>query len=186
MTERKIHDPAPETARFDRMSALFRPARRAAGLAALVAALFVSSVAACRFRPGREPFEARVVGVADGDTITVLHRGAQVRVRLSGIDCPERGQPFSARAKQFTSEMVFGKTVTVRPFGTDRYRRAVADVVLPDGRVLNRELVAAGLAWHYTRYSKDEVLARLEKEARGSRLGLWSEERAVAPWDFRR
>lgn len=160
--------------------------RRAAAFAAVLSALAVCALADCRFRPSREPFEARVVGVADGDTISVLHRGSQIRIRLTGIDCPERGQPFSTRAKQFTSKLVFGRTVTVRPFGTDRYRRVVADVVLPDGRVLSRELVAAGLAWHYTRYSKDEGLARLEKQARAARVGLWSEERPVAPWDFRR
>lgn len=133
----------------------------------------------------RTPFEGRVVGVADGDTVTVLHRGAQVRVRLHGIDCPERGQPFSTRAKRLTSDLAFGRTVTVIPKRQDRYRRLVAEVVLPDGRSLNRELVGAGMAWHFTRYSKDERLARAEREARAARRGLWSEGRAVAPWEYR-
>lgn len=131
------------------------------------------------------PFEARVVGVTDGDTITVLDGTTQVKVRLHGIDCPEKGQPFGARAKQLTAELAFGRTVTVRPAGADRYGRTLADVVLPDGRVLNQELVAAGMAWHYTRYSKHETLARLEQQARAGGLGLWSEARPVAPWDFR-
>ena len=108
-----------------------------------------------------------------------------MKVRLNGIDCPEKRQAFGARAKQLTSELAFGKTVTVRPFGKDRYGRMLGDVVLPDGRVLNQELVAAGMAWHYTRYSKDETLARLERRAREARVGLWSEARPVAPWEFR-
>ena len=167
------------------MNAPRTPAIRAAALAALLAALAAGSLVACRAPRSTEPFEARVVGVADGDTLTVLHRGAQVRVRLNGVDCPEKGQAFGSRAKQFTSELAFGKTVAVRPFDTDRYRRVVADVVLPDGRILNRELVAAGLAWHYTKYSKDEELARLEQHAREARIGIWSDGRAVAPWEFR-
>ena len=89
-------------------------------------------------------FTGRVVGVTDGDTIKVLHNGKAEKIRLHGIDCPEKGQPFGSKAKQFTSELVFGKTVTVHVTDMDRYGRTVADVVLPDGRVLNRELVAAG------------------------------------------
>lgn len=148
--------------------------------------LFVCLVGvACGRGSGASPFETRVVGVLDGDTVTVLRGREQVRVRLHGIDCPERGQPFGARAKRFTSDLAFGRTVTVRPRSKDRYGRLVAEVVLPDGRSLNRELVAAGLAWHYTRYSKDEALAHAERDARAARLGLWAEDRAVAPWELR-
>ena len=131
------------------------------------------------------PFEAKVVGVSDGDTITVLDGRTRVKVRLNGIDCPEKRQAFGARAKQLTSELAFGKTVTVKPSGKDRYGRVLGEVVLPGGRVLNEELVAAGMAWHYTRYSKDDALARLERQAREARVGVWSEARPVAPWEFR-
>ena len=149
----------------------------------LAAAVLVLS--ACRRAPRDEPFVAKVVGISDGDTITVLAGREQVRVRLNGIDCPERGQPFGDRAKRRASKLAFGKDVTVRPFGTDRYGRTIADVTLPDGRVLNRELVAAGLAWHYRRYSHDETLAALERRAREARLGVWSDPRPVAPWELR-
>src|SRR2546426_12847875 len=84
-------------------------------------------------------FSGRVVGITDGDTIKVMHNGRAEKIRLHGIDCPEKGQPFGTKAKEFTSAMVFGKTVTVRVTDTDRYGRTVADVILPDGRVLNRE-----------------------------------------------
>ncbi len=86
-----------------------------------------------------------MVGVADGDTITVLHNGKGERIRLHGIDCPEKRQAFGKRAKQFTSTLVFGNTVTVQVLDRDRYGRTVAEVLLPDGRSLNRELVRAGL-----------------------------------------
>ena len=160
------------------------PPRRSATLF-VVFLLATIAFSGCHRRPSREPFDARVVGVTDGDTITVLAGTTQVKVRLNGIDCPEKGQPFGARAKRFTSELAFGKPVTVRPFGKDRYGRVLGDVVLPDGRVLNQELVAAGMAWHYTQYSKDETLARLERQARAAGLGVWSEARPVAPWEFR-
>ena len=95
----------------------------------------------CKGPTWRATFEARVVGVTDGDTIIVLRDLATVKIRLNGIDCPERDQPFGSRAKLFTSETAFGRTVTVKPKSRDRYGRVVAEVVLPDGRVLNRELV---------------------------------------------
>lgn len=130
-------------------------------------------------------FTGLVVGVADGDTITVLHEDRQERVRLNGIDAPEKRQAFGRRAKRFTSDLSFGRTVTVREHGRDKYGRVIGDVVLPDARVLNEELVRAGLAWWYCRHSHDMRLAELEREAREARRGLWAEPDPMAPWDFR-
>ncbi len=131
-------------------------------------------------------FTGRVVGVADGDTITVLSKGKPVRIRLHGIDCPEKRQAFGKRAKQFTSRLTYGKEVTVKDHGLDRYGRTIGDVLLPDGRVLNRELVKAGFAWWYRRYAPDdETLAQLEREARGAQRGLWADPHAVPPWEWR-
>jgi endonuclease YncB( thermonuclease family) len=90
-------------------------------------------------------FPARVVGITDGDTITVLAVNKQQhRIRLWGIDAPEAGQPFGARAKQAASEMAFGQTVTIRARDTDRYGRTVAEVILPDGASMSQEMVATG------------------------------------------
>lgn len=125
-----------------------------------------------------------MVGVSDGDTITVIHYGKGERIRLYGIDCPEKKQAFGKRAKQFTSNMVFGKNVKVRPVTTDRYGRTIAWVYV-DGTCLNEELLKAGLAWHYKRYSSERHLANLETEARHTRAGLWSDPYSVPPWDFR-
>jgi endonuclease YncB( thermonuclease family) len=132
-----------------------------------------------------EQFQGRVVGVSDGDTLTVLCNGAPRRVRLAGIDCPEKRQALGARARQFSAERAFGRTVTVVTSAIDRYGRVVGVVILPDGRVLNRELVAGGLAWQYRKYSSDPVLLGLEEQARASGTGLWSQPNPVPPWDFR-
>src|SRR5205809_3843723 len=82
-------------------------------------------------------FTGKVVGVSDGDTISVMHNGKAERIRLSGIDCPEKGQAFGQRAKQFTSALVFGKEVTVAVQDSDKYGRTIGEVKLLDGRVLN-------------------------------------------------
>jgi len=128
---------------------------------------------------------AKVVGVSDGDTITVLKDKMQIKVRLYGVDAPEKSQAFGSRARQFTSDLVFGKTVEVKPTDTDRYGRTVAWVFV-DGRNLNEEIVRAGLAWHYKRYSRDENLARAEMATRAGNFGLWSDPHAIPPWEFRR
>ena len=97
----------------------------------------------------------KVVRVIDGDTIEVLHGGSPDRVRLAGIDCPEKNQPFGSRAKQATSYLAFGQQVTLQLSGKDKYNRTLAEVILPDGRSLNKELVRQGMAWWYRKYSSD-------------------------------
>ena len=98
-------------------------------------------------------FTGRVVGVVDGDTIDVLHNGKAVRVRLYGIDCPEKKQPYGKKAKWFTSDLAFRKTVTVIVKDRDRYGRTIGEVILPNGKSLNRELVRIGYAWWYFKYA---------------------------------
>jgi micrococcal nuclease len=132
-------------------------------------------------------FRGRVVGVADGDTINVMRSGSAVRVRLHGIDAPEKGQAFSNRAKQFVSDLVFGKEVTVRDRGLDRYERTIGEVFLLDGRNVNHEIVRAGLAWWFRRYApNDRELEKLEAQAREARRGLWADRGPMPPWEWRR
>ena len=134
-----------------------------------------------------EEFAGKVVGVSDGDTITVLRNRTPIKVRLHGIDCPEIGQDFGSRAKAFTSELVFGQVVKVVPWDTDRYGRTVADIVLADGRILNHELVRAGLAWWYRKYAQDiGTLAELEAATRDAKRGLWSQPNPLPPWEWRK
>ena len=122
--------------------------------------------------------------MVDGDTIGVLRDGREVRVRLEGIDAPETARDFSQRAKQFTSDAIFGKDVTVSVKETDQYRRLVARV-LSDSRDVSVALVEAGLAWHYVEYSNDFVLRNAEASARTRRAGLWSIPNPTPPWLFR-
>jgi endonuclease YncB( thermonuclease family) len=126
-----------------------------------------------------------VIGVTDGDTLTVLRINRPEVIRLLGIDAPERGQAYGDRAKQYAATLSFGKLVTVEAAGRDRHGRLLAEVRLPDGRSLNRELVRTGYAWWYRRFSADRILAGLEANARIARRGLWADPRPTPPWSYR-
>lgn len=146
-------------------------------------------IAVCLFIPTAvlaESFSGKVVKVSDGDTVSVMRRGRAQKVRFQGIDAPEKRQAFGHRAKKFTSDLAFGRVVTVQVVDVDRYGRIVGEVILPDGRSLNRELVRAGLAWWYRKYSKDKSLGELEEEARSARRGLWIDSNPIPPWEFRK
>ena len=134
-----------------------------------------------------EDFAGKVVAISDGDTIRVMHNGASERIRLWGIDCPEMKQPFGTRAKQFTGDLAFGQVVTVKVHDIDRYKRTVGEVMLPDGRNLNQEIVRAGLAWWYQQYARSETVLRdLEQEARAAKRGLWVDPKPAEPWEWRK
>ena len=127
---------------------------------------------------------ALVIGISDGDTLTVLHDQQQIKVRLAEIDAPEKAQPFGARAKKSLSDMCFGKTADITPQAKDRYGRTVARVRC-DGIDANAEQIRRGMAWVYTRYSHDSTFPSLEKEARAARRGLWADDSPIPPWEWR-
>ncbi len=136
--------------------------------------------------------QGRVVAVADGDTVTVLDgRKRQHKIRLTGIDAPERLQPFGKASHQQLAGLVFGREVRAHCPKKDRYGRALCRLEV-DGRDVNLAQIAAGMAWHYKAYGRDQGLfnftgyALVELEARYRRRGLWSDPRPVAPWAFRR
>ena len=125
--------------------------------------------------------------VADGDSIMVLVPGnKKVKIRLHRLDWLEGGQAFGKSAKQFTYSQCYGKTIQYRDVVTDRYGRTVATVYLEDGRELNLEIIKAGSAWHYRRYSKRQDYADAEKEARNAGIGLWADKNLTPPWKWRR
>lgn len=127
-----------------------------------------------------------VVGVADGDTITVITAGRlQIKVRLAEIDAPEKKQPFGAASKESLSDLCYNKPAQLAVQDTDRYGRTVARVTC-DGVDANREQIRRGLAWVYRKYSRDAALLDVEAEAREAKRGLWSEPDAVPPWEWRR
>lgn len=128
----------------------------------------------------------RVVGIADGDTFTLLLPDhSTVKIRVASIDCPERRQPFSSKARQFTAEAIFEKDVQVAIDSKDRYGRYIAFVQY-ENRDLGEELLKHGLAWHFVRYSNSKILQKLEDSARLKKIGLWSDPQAIPPWEWRK
>lgn len=133
-------------------------------------------------------WSGKTVGVSDGDTITVMRDKSPVKIRLYGVDCPEKSQAFGQKAKQFTSSIVFNQIVEVETMATDRYGRSVG-IVHVGNKTLNEELLKAGFAWLYQQYCKKRFChdwAGLADNARGGRLGLWADPQPTPPWDFRR
>lgn len=128
----------------------------------------------------------KIVSILDGDTIILLDsNNEQIRVRLEGIDCPEKSQPFGQMAKQATSSFIYGKEVRIITSGKDRYGRTIGFIYIDDICV-NKELLRLGLAWHYKAYNNDPELAKLEEQARASKIGIWSQTEPIAPWDYRK
>jgi micrococcal nuclease len=129
----------------------------------------------------------KVIGVKDGDTVSILMEGKEQTVRLAHIDCPEKKQPYGTKAKQVVSDLCFGQYVKLIGDGKmDRYKRLIAEIVLPNGININQKLVKNGLAWHFKKYSKDSKYAQLETEARTKKAGLWKEKDPIAPWAWRK
>lgn len=159
---------------------------RTYSLVLLVVVAFLSSFATA------EVLHGEVTGVTDGDTITLLNsQKQQHKIRLGGIDAPEKAQPFGRRSMQSLSELVFGRTVSVEVNKRDRYGRLVGRVLV-DGLDANLEQVRRGLAWHYKTYQEEQPLLdrllyiRTEREAQEGRRGLWEDARPVPPWEWRR
>jgi endonuclease YncB( thermonuclease family) len=134
-----------------------------------------------------------VVGVADGDTLTVLDSThTQHKIRLSGIDAPEKSQPFGDRSKQSLSALTFGKRITVEWDKRDRYGRIVGKVITLNGTDANLEQIKAGMAWHYKMYEREQpredrkAYADAERDARDTRMGLWQNAQSIPPWEYRK
>lgn len=129
--------------------------------------------------------EGRVVGVYDGDTVTLLIEGnQQVKIRLAQIDAPESDQAFGQRSKQSLSDMVFNKNIRVEKETIDKYGRTVGTIFV-DGLDANREQVKRGMAWAYRKYLHDQSLLQVEDEARRVKIGLWSAPNPMPPWEYR-
>jgi endonuclease YncB( thermonuclease family) len=130
----------------------------------------------------------KVVGIADGDTFTLLTaQNQQVKIRLAEIDAPESGQPYGEKSRQALSELVFGKNVRVAVQTTDQYGRTVGRPYVGDLDIC-AEMVRGGAAWAYRRYLRDQALLTLESKAKAEKRGLWglSEAQNAPPWEWRR
>src|SRR5436190_17785077 len=127
-----------------------------------------------------------VVAIADGDTFTLLtDEKKQVKIRLYGIDCPEKKQPFGTVAKQKLSELIFNKNVLAKKISTDRYKRTVAIVYDENKVCINEIMLRSGLAWHYTKYDNNIYWQQLQDSARKNKSGLWVDINAIPPWQWR-
>lgn len=144
-----------------------------------------------------------VIAVVDGDTISIIDAGnTKYKVRLAGIDSPEKSQSFGERSKQNMVRMVFGRSVQVEWQKEDRYGRIVGKVLAPQENCRDNTCpksldvglaqIAVGLAWHYKKYEREQeqadrvIYSDYENQARAKNIGLWSEPNPIAPWNFRR
>jgi endonuclease YncB( thermonuclease family) len=140
---------------------------------------------------GAATLTGRTVRVSDGDTIVILSEGnVQHKIRLQGIDAPERGQAYGKKSKEHLSESVAGRFVVVEYEKKDRYGRVVGKVLVGNKDAC-LEQIRAGLAWHYKKYQKEQtesdrlLYSEAENEARDAKRGLWHDPNAIAPWEYR-
>lgn len=134
----------------------------------------------------------RVVGIADGDTLTLLDaNNNQHKIRLSGIDSPEKGQPFGQACKKSLSDLAYDRAVAIESSKLDRYGRVIGKVLV-NGQDVNLEQVRRGCGWHYKKYQNEQILDdrlsynNAEESARASRVGLWADNEPMPPWDWRK
>jgi endonuclease YncB( thermonuclease family) len=136
--------------------------------------------------------QGKVVNVADGDTLTVLdNQKTQHKIRLQGIDAPEKSQPFGQKSKQALNQLVHSQIVTVEFQKKDKYGRTIGKVIL-NGHDVCLEQIKQGMAWHYKQYQSEqpkedrETYAQAEQTARAQAVGLWKDKSPTPPWEFRR
>lgn len=152
-------------------------------------------VALVQLTPARAEFHGKVIRVLDGDTVDVLVDQAPRRVRLADVDAPEKGQPFGQKARSTLASLIAGRDVAVREVGVDRYGRVIGVMQLRssarmsatrcDVPSVNETMVARGMAWAYLRYLHEPNISAAEKRARFAGLGLWADDQAIAPWEWR-
>lgn len=146
--------------------------------------LFVFVLTACDFETDK--ITGEVVKVIDGDTFTVRTTTDQrVKIRLYGIDAPERGQDYGSKSRQFLNDLCYGKEVTIEDKGTDQYGRTLGVVYIGDLNI-NAEMVKNGLAWYYNYSVDDPHLEALEREAQKKGLNIWSMKNPISPYEYRK
>lgn len=133
-----------------------------------------------------QQLQGKVVNIADGDSFTLLTDGKmQVRIRMHGIDAPEKGQPYSQVSKQFLNSLLVNQKVNVEVRNKDRYRRVVG-MVYVNGKNINEIMIAEGYAWHYLKYDKNKAWISLQEKAKIEKKGLWKDNHPIEPWNYRK
>lgn len=153
-------------------------------LAYLCIALGILSAQASSARA--ETFTTKVIAVLDGDTVLVAQSGKRpTKIRLAGIDAPEKAQAFGAKSRQALVELVLNREVRVETVATDKFGRRVAQLIR-DGSNVNQQQVRSGMAWEYSYFHRDREYAALQREAQQAQLGLWSQPNPIPPWEWRK
>lgn len=135
----------------------------------------------------RITISGKVIHIVDGDTYDLLTSDKKtLRIRMNGIDAPERSMAFYQVSKNYLGNLCMGKTVKIEKTDTDQYGRTVANSYLENGCELGQEMIKAGMAWHFKKYNNDRTLAKLEIEARKLQKGLWKDPKPVPPWEYRK
>lgn len=150
--------------------------------------LIAINIAGCKNAELNEPVAAvvgKVVKVVDGDTLHVYSNKGTYKIRLFGIDAPERGQAYGKRAKEHLEFLVAGKQVIAIVESKDRYGRYVASVKVQSKDVC-AEMLTAGYAWHYKQYDNNKYYDELQREAKKAKRGLWLDKKPQAPWEYRK
>lgn len=144
----------------------------------------INTLLSAQNQPGK--LTGKVTYIVDGDTFDLLTEDSvKVRVRLNGIDCPERKQDYYQVCKEALGKYIFAKNVTLITHGKDRWRRVIADVYVSD-EPINLKMVQNGFAWHFKKYSSDMSLAKAEEKARKKKIGIWKMNNPEAPWYYRK
>jgi micrococcal nuclease len=153
----------------------------------LLYTFFFLNFSANNFVPQKElSLNGKVIKIVDGDTFDVLTDAqTTIRIRMNGIDCPERKQDYYQVCKDALSEYIFGKKVQLITHGKDKYTRTIADVFYKKENI-NLTMIKNGFAWHYKKYSSDPAMTKAEIKARAAKIGLWQMNNAIAPWNFRK
>jgi micrococcal nuclease len=128
----------------------------------------------------------RAVKIVDGDTFDLLAEGKTYRIRLYGIDCPERNQPYYRQAKLTLGKLCSNQTLTVKYSGKDRNGRIIGNIYTSSNNYINLQMIQQGMAWHFKKYSTEKNLADAELKARKEKVGLWKDKQPIAPWEWRK
>jgi endonuclease YncB( thermonuclease family) len=133
-----------------------------------------------------QKFTVKVVSISDGDTFTAINKdNLQLKIRVFGIDAPEKKQAFGNKSREFLSSLIFGKSITIDVQSKDGYGRYLAYVYSPEGKDVSLLMIHEGMAWHFTKYDNNGVYEAAQTLAKKAKRGLWADPSPVAPWDFR-